>query len=999
MCALLLPPCVSCAPAATALSSLLRHNGAAHPPASRARAADGRGATTIVHVDCTRAGGGGGDGSGSSEDPFGSVEVGLRRARQAIAGTSGSGGGGGGGGGGAVEVRLAPGVCFLSKPLAADAFGGGGASEAAPLLLRGAGPASVLSGGAPLEGWAPVADDDGARLANGWPAGAVLAADSAAWPVEIKGLRVGAALLNRSRFPPLHGEGLDTPNWLFAQPWSAPGASSGARHGAWLGVDGAKLRPPPAATADAVASLVGAYAHVLGCVEKDVNSQLTKILAVRHSTPPAAGAASDGPAVQILFRNTFTVAQRFFLENVGWALAPGQFYHDEAVGRLYAWPADAAQRAALLGGGAGGAVAPVLDRLVELSHAAHVALANLSFADTTYYADGYWDGPAKQPSDAAVRLSYCRAVAVEGCSFLSSLGGCAVAVGNASADCSVVGNLVDGVGQGGVVLFGMDGGAPQPAAPGVAAGNNTQPSRILVAHNVMQDLGRVLVHVAGVALRSASGCVVAHNRIARVPRYGLQADSFYTTQNSRDNLFEFNVLADTSRLTTDGAAIEMLGSGNPADCANGSAPWFTNNTVRFNNISRTVGSSSSDGAHVCVHGEGAPPGSCRGLVWGVYLDGGMSGATVHGNVIGATLHGAVFDNAGGNNTVTNNVLVGGAGSSVLMDFGTAGGPANLDPVTGLVPARAVAGSTVARNIFYFGPGMAAAGGVAGAAAAMASQAAWQDEELKVNGSDHNLYFAAGFDAAAAPLFPDSRNLSLWQRGKPRSPLLRCADGAVANLVLSADCSWAWELRADDQRLAPSAATAAAKPFAAGFVVNVDCEGDWAHCSDPTGASTRVCMDQPNGAVPVRNQAWALHGNGSLTQLGSSACLEVCLRGGDVGGCNGKAGSLLQLARCTGADNQRWALGAGGAALRPLGSASAGLCAAPPPAANGSGGLDQNSIVADPLFKDPVRGDFSLSPQSPALGLGFEPIPPIDAPDARCAGSAGARSCLAHAFGA
>ena len=71
------------------------------------------------------------------------------------------------------------------------------------------------------------------------------------------------------------------------------------------------------------------------------------------------------------------------------------------------------------------------------------------------------------------------------------------------------------------------------------------------------------------------------------------------------------------------------------------------------------------GLHVCVHGAGGPPGSCRGLVWGVYLDGGMSGATVHGNVIGATLHGAVFDNAGGNNSITNNVFVGGAGSSVL----------------------------------------------------------------------------------------------------------------------------------------------------------------------------------------------------------------------------------------------------------------------------------------------------------------------------------------------
>jgi parallel beta-helix repeat protein len=38
------------------------------------------------------------------------------------------------------------------------------------------------------------------------------------------------------------------------------------------------------------------------------------------------------------------------------------------------------------------------------------------------------------------------------------------------------------------------------------------------------------------------------------------------------------------------------------------------------------------------------------------------------------------------------------------------------------------------------------------------------------------------------------------------------------------------------------------------------------------------------------------------------------------------------------------------------------------------GLDQHSIIADPLFFDIVRGDFHLSPNSPALKLGFKPIP-------------------------
>jgi parallel beta-helix repeat protein len=38
------------------------------------------------------------------------------------------------------------------------------------------------------------------------------------------------------------------------------------------------------------------------------------------------------------------------------------------------------------------------------------------------------------------------------------------------------------------------------------------------------------------------------------------------------------------------------------------------------------------------------------------------------------------------------------------------------------------------------------------------------------------------------------------------------------------------------------------------------------------------------------------------------------------------------------------------------------------------GMDHRSVVADPLFRDPERGDFSLASGSPALSLGFEPIP-------------------------
>jgi hypothetical protein len=38
------------------------------------------------------------------------------------------------------------------------------------------------------------------------------------------------------------------------------------------------------------------------------------------------------------------------------------------------------------------------------------------------------------------------------------------------------------------------------------------------------------------------------------------------------------------------------------------------------------------------------------------------------------------------------------------------------------------------------------------------------------------------------------------------------------------------------------------------------------------------------------------------------------------------------------------------------------------------GMDEHSIVADPLFVDPAQDDYRLQPASPALKLGFQPIP-------------------------
>ncbi len=487
------PPAALSAPAGAAaalLSPLLYYDSADHPVKTTRESAAGRRGDVMaraptmatLHVDCAT---GSDSALGGPNDPLRSIQRAL-----AIVATKGIDGG-------VVTqqhpavIELSEGVCHLQAPLRLG-------QQLPPTVVRGRGPRSVLSGGRPLTGWKP-------SQWPGAPTGAVFEVDISDWPTEIKTLRHGTALPPRARYPKLSGNGLTSANWLFAQPWSThpPQSTGRAVHG--LGVDPTKLLPHTNLSA-----LVGSYAHVLGCVEKDVNSQLTKVLSV--------GGSTTKPTLAIEFRNSFTVAQRFYLENARFALAQGEFYVDEVAGKLFYWPIEPGVPA--------GVVAPVMDRIVEIEHSQGHLLTNLSFTDTTYFADGFWDGPAQQPSDAAVRINYASGVSVSHCQFLGGLGGYGVAIGNASVDITVEGSLFDSVGQGGVIAFGYD-RSPVPAFPGDRpAGNNTQPRKLTIVRNVMSNLGQALIHVAGVAFRAASDSLVAHNRIHKTPRYGIQADSF-----------------------------------------------------------------------------------------------------------------------------------------------------------------------------------------------------------------------------------------------------------------------------------------------------------------------------------------------------------------------------------------------------------------------------------------------------------------------------------------
>ena len=244
-------------------------------------------------------------------------------------------------------IEVSGGMCSLSKPLLIDQ----------PTIIRGDGK-TALSGGQAVTGWQP---------SPRHPGGKVMVADVSSFPLkEVKLLRLGTASLRRSRWPKLVGDGLTTPNFMFAMEWSSgvPGPNrSYTDHK--LGIDPTKLLP--GANLSAIAG--SGFVHVLGCVEKDVNSQMTRVL--------STGGTAAHPTATIRFRGTFTTNQRYYFENVDWNLQEGEFYHDEQAGKLYAWPA-ASQAEALM---VEGAIAPVTDQLLEI-RGHDTVISNLTFLDT-----------------------------------------------------------------------------------------------------------------------------------------------------------------------------------------------------------------------------------------------------------------------------------------------------------------------------------------------------------------------------------------------------------------------------------------------------------------------------------------------------------------------------------------------------------------------------------------------------------------------------------------
>ncbi len=333
------------------------------------------------------------------------------------------------------------------------------------------------------------------------------------------------------------------------------------------------------------------------------------------------GVDEDQSVLLVNCEQDLRLGNRFFISGVREALdAPDEWHLDRKTGQLLYLPPKGLDLTKTE------VVAPAMDRLFVLQGDAkanrfveHIRFRGLIFIDTDYTAPGGYYVPA----DAALWFVAARHCMVEGCEF-RWLGGYAVRMEQRSHKNAIVGNTMHHLGGGGVILLGD---------------TATQPFDNTITDNIITDCGLVYKHVAGVYATTSSGNYIAHNYIARMPRYGISLKSYGPNASSHRNIVEFNEIVDTNLETNDTGAIETLGRD----------MQLTGNIIRFNIIRNVVGMGTTpDGEFLTPY-----------FTWGIYLDDYSSGTTVYGNIVVGTVLGAVCIHGGKDNIVENNIFVDG----------------------------------------------------------------------------------------------------------------------------------------------------------------------------------------------------------------------------------------------------------------------------------------------------------------------------------------------------
>ena len=309
------------------------------------------------------------------------------------------------------------------------------------------------------------------------------------------------------------------------------------------------------------------------------------------------------------FEDDVRPGNRYYITGTRAALTdPGEWCFDREAGRILYIPRDGESEVTE-------AVAALLTNAIRIS-GKHIHLRDLVICDTDYqFEGGYHPG-----TDCGVLFTGAEECSVERCTF-ECVGGWGVALNERASHIRVAENVMYGNGQGGVIFVGKS--------------DEDRPVSNTIVGNDIADCGRVFAHVAGVYLATGAKNRIAHNRIRRMPRYGISLKS----PGSHENVIEYNEIRDVNRETNDAGAIEHHGP---------DKKW-SGNIYRHNIIVNSLGLKTDYlGRFMTPH-----------YAWGIYLDDWASGSTIVGNIIVNNSVGGVNMHGGWDNRIENNILVNG----------------------------------------------------------------------------------------------------------------------------------------------------------------------------------------------------------------------------------------------------------------------------------------------------------------------------------------------------